>query len=130
MIGRFVVYGAGAIGGVIGARLHQRGYDVALIARGAHFEAIRDRGLRFEAPDGTVDLAIPVFDRPGAVGLTGDDVVLLAMKSQDTEDALRALAASAPPETAVACVQNGVANERAALRMFATVHAITFASLK
>jgi 2-dehydropantoate 2-reductase len=121
---RYVVYGAGAIGGVIGARLHQHGHEVALIARGAHYEAVRDRGLRLEAADGTFDLAIPVFDHPGGVGITGDDVVLLAMKSQDTEAALRELAASAPPDVAVACVQNGVANERAALRMFASVYAV------
>jgi 2-dehydropantoate 2-reductase len=121
---RYVVYGAGAIGGVIGARLHQRGYDVALIARGAHFEAIRDRGLRLETAAGAFDLAIPAYDRPSGVGITSDDVVLLAMKSQDTEAALSELAASAPPETAVACVQNGVANERAALRMFENVYAV------
>ena len=43
---RFVVYGAGAIGGVVGARMFQNGHDVVLIARGAHYEAIRDKGLR------------------------------------------------------------------------------------
>ena len=48
---RFVVYGAGAIGGVIGARLHQHGHEVVLIARGAHLEAIRARGLRIESAD-------------------------------------------------------------------------------
>ena len=42
----FVVYGAGAVGGVIGARLFQAGHGVTLIARGAHYEAIRDRGLQ------------------------------------------------------------------------------------
>ena len=47
---RFVIFGAGAIGGVVGARLHQSGYDVALIARGAHYEAIRERGLTLETP--------------------------------------------------------------------------------
>ena len=40
---RFVIFGAGAIGGVVGARLHQGGLEVALIARGAHLEAIRRR---------------------------------------------------------------------------------------
>ena len=41
---RFVVLGAGAVGGVIGGRLAQHGHDVVLIARGAHYEAIRDAG--------------------------------------------------------------------------------------
>ena len=39
---RYIIYGAGAVGGVIGARLAQRGHDVVLIARGAHLDAIRD----------------------------------------------------------------------------------------
>ena len=48
---RFVVYGAGAVGGVIGAHLFRGGHDVTLIARGAHQEAIRERGLRFDTPE-------------------------------------------------------------------------------
>ena len=121
---RFVVYGAGGIGGVIGARLHQAGHEVVLIARGAHFEAIRDRGLRFQSPDEDVALRIPIADHPGRVAWHDDDVVVLAMKSQDTQAALRALAAAAPSSISVACAQNGVANERAALRYFPNVYGI------
>ena len=47
---RFVVYGAGAIGGVVGGRLHTAGHEVVLIARGAQLEAIRERGLRLDDP--------------------------------------------------------------------------------
>ena len=71
---RFVVYGAGAIGGVVGARLFQNGYDVALIARGAHYEAIRDHGLRIQSPLDDETLAIPVVDHPARLTLTADDV--------------------------------------------------------
>src|SRR5690349_1906309 len=81
---RFVVYGAGAIGGVVGARLFQSGHDVVLIARGAHYEAIRDHGLRIQSPIDDETFPIPVVDHPSKLTLTGDDVVLLAMKSQDT----------------------------------------------
>ena len=49
---RFVIYGAGGIGGTIGARLFQQGEAVALIARGAHLAALREHGLRLVAPDG------------------------------------------------------------------------------
>src|SRR5262249_32705363 len=108
--------------GVLGARLHQAGHEVALIARGAHHAAIRDRGLRFESPDGVVDLPIAVHADPATVGIEAGDVVLLAMKSQDTEAALGALAACAPVDIAIVCAQNGVANERAALRMFPAVY--------
>jgi 2-dehydropantoate 2-reductase len=121
---RFVVHGAGAVGGVIGARLFQHGHDVTLIARGAHYEAVRDRGLRLDTPDESVTLRVPVVDRPSAVDLRPDDVVLLTVKSQDTAGALADLAAVAPPGIAVACAQNGVENERLALRLFPRVYAV------
>jgi 2-dehydropantoate 2-reductase len=95
-----------------------------LIARGAHYEAIRDAGLRVDSPEGSVTVRMPVFDSAGAVGVRPDDVVLLCVKSQDTGAALDALGAVAPPEVAVVCVQNGVANERAALRRFAHVYGV------
>ena len=47
---RFIVLGAGAIGGVVGARLRDAGNDVLLIARGAHYEAISSEGLTLETP--------------------------------------------------------------------------------
>ena len=75
---RIVVLGAGGIGGSIGARLHQSGYDVALIARGAHGAAIRQRGLTFATPQERVILPIPVHDDPSGLTWTPDDVVVLA----------------------------------------------------
>ena len=116
---RFVIYGAGAIGGVVGAKLHQAGFDVALIARGAHYRAIRDRGLTLEWPGGSAVLEIPVADSPEGIEWNGDEVVLLATKSQDTTGALDALRAVAPAGTPVVCMQNGVENERIALRLIA-----------
>ena len=121
---RFIVYGAGGIGGVVGGRLAEHGHDVVLIARGAHFQAIRDRGLRIESPDEAVTLRLPVFDRPDRITFTPADIVLLAMKSQDTLPALDALAAVAPPAVPIVCMQNGVANERIALRRFAYVYGV------
>jgi 2-dehydropantoate 2-reductase len=119
---RFIVYGAGAIGGAIGGRLAQHGHDVVLVARGAHFEALRDRGLRLVDPDADVTVAVPAVDHPSAIDWKPDDVVVLAMKTQDTEAALAAL----PQERdlAIVCAQNGVENERLALRRFARVYAM------
>lgn len=119
---RFVVYGAGAVGGVIGGRLVEHGHDVALIARGAHYEAIRDHGLKVESPDASVTVAVDVVDHPSKLRFSERDVVLLAMKSQDTTEAVTALAATAAPSTPVVCAQNGVENERAALRHFENVY--------
>jgi 2-dehydropantoate 2-reductase len=119
---RFVVFGAGAIGGVIGGRLAQHGHDVVLLARGAHYEAIRDHGLTLEWADERLTLPVPVHDTPAAVGFGPDDVVVLGVKGQDTIGALDALAAVASPETPIVCAQNGVENERVALRRFANVY--------
>jgi 2-dehydropantoate 2-reductase len=119
---RFVVFGAGAIGGVVGASLHQAEHDVALIARGEHGRAIRERGLTFERPGASVTLEIPVATTPAELDWNGDEVVLLATKSQDTAGALTDLRAAAPVATPVVCVQNGVENERIALRLLAHVY--------
>jgi 2-dehydropantoate 2-reductase len=122
---RFVIYGAGAIGGVVGGRLFEAGHDVTLVARGAHEQALRDEGLRLASASGVATLPVPVVAHPADAGLRDGDVVVLAMKSQDTADAVATLAASgAPPGIAVACAQNGVENERVLLRWFADVYAI------
>jgi 2-dehydropantoate 2-reductase len=119
---RVIVYGAGAIGGLIGGRLAEHDHDVVLIARGAHHDAIRDGGLRVDSPDSSITLKIPVVDRPEAITFADSDIVILAMKGQDTTHAVAALAAAAPPGLPVVCAQNGVANERIALRAFANVY--------
>jgi 2-dehydropantoate 2-reductase len=119
---RFVIYGAGAIGGAVGARLHQSGHDVTLIARGAHLEAIQRDGLTLLTPVERVVLPLPAVGEPGAVPWSGDEVVLLATKSQDTLAALTALRDSAGSAVPVVCLQNGVENERVALRLCDAVY--------
>jgi 2-dehydropantoate 2-reductase len=121
---RVVVIGAGAVGGTMGARLHQSGYDVTLVARGTHGDAIRDRGLVLATPHERVTLAIPVHAHPRDVTWRDDDVVVLATKSQDTEAAARDLVSAAGPDIPVVSAQNGVANERTLSRWFARVHAM------
>ncbi len=120
---RFVVFGAGAIGGLVGARLFQHGSDVTLIARGDHARALAS-GLVLEAPDESVTLPIPVVTEARGVTWTDDTVVLLAVKGQNTEEALAQLVLVAPPETAVVCMQNGVENERRVLRRFPHTYAM------
>lgn len=118
---RFLVVGAGAVGGVLAGRLLEAGHDVTGVARGAHLAALRRDGLRVESPDRVVTLPLPVVATPEEHVWDADDVVVLAVKSQDTVPVLSALAAVAPPSVLVVCAQNGVANERAALRRFAEV---------
>ena len=119
---RFVVIGAGAIGGVVGARLHEHGHDVVLVARGRHLDAIRADGLRLDSPDGSVLHRVHAVGTAGEAHLARGDVVLLAVKSQDTEGALDQVSRAAPVATPIVCLQNGVANERAALRRFPNVY--------
>jgi 2-dehydropantoate 2-reductase len=121
---RFVVYGAGAIGGVVGARLFQHGHDVVLIARGAHYEAIAAHGLTLETADERTTLPVVAASAPTEITFTADDVVLLAVKSQDTVGALDALRASCDVPLPIVCLQNGVENERAALRRYADVYGV------
>jgi 2-dehydropantoate 2-reductase len=81
-------------------------------------------GLRFQTPDEDVVLPVQSVRAPADVAWGDDDVVVLAMKTQDTAGALAELAAVAPPSLAVVCAQNGVENERLALRLFANVYGI------
>ncbi|MBV9661758.1 MAG: ketopantoate reductase family protein [Acidimicrobiales bacterium] len=124
MAGRYVIYGAGAIGGVLGARLHEHGRDVTLIARGAHLEAVRSDGLRMETPDGPVVSRIPAVGNPAEAEIRTGDVVVLAMKGQDTGEALEQLRTVALRDVTVMCTQNGVENERMALRLFPRVYGV------
>jgi 2-dehydropantoate 2-reductase len=122
---RFVLYGAGAVGGVIGGRLHRAGHDVTLVARGEHLSRIRADGLVLDTAEGRHVVRAPATDTAAEVDWTDEAVVVLTMKSHQTEAALIDLAAHAPVGTAVVCAQNGVANEPAALRRFARTYAIT-----
>lgn len=125
MSGRFVIYGAGAVGGVIGGGLALAGHNVALIARGEHLAAIQRNGLELRTERGVEVVRVEAVADPGELELRVDDVVLLAVKTQDTIPALDRLAEVAPPEIAVVCVQNGVENERLALRRFPNVYGIS-----
>ena len=121
---RFVIYGAGAVGAGLGGLLAQAGHEVVLIARGPHLDALRSGGLQLVTRDGADTIRIAAVASPRDAAMSADDVVLLTMKGNDTESALHELEAVADPDTPVVCVQNGVANERAALRRFANVYGV------
>lgn len=124
---RIVVFGAGAVGSVIGGRLYEHrdahGHDVTLVARPAHCAAIRKHGLVIHDPAGTTSIAVPAVEQIADVALDRDDVVILAMKTQDTPAALEQLARHAP-RARVVCAQNGVENERLALRVVDHVYGV------
>ena len=118
---RYLIYGAGAVGGTIGACLAMHDREVRLIARSQNLDALRTGGLLFRTPDGEHRLDLKTVGSPAEVDLRPGDVVMLTMKSQDTQAALDMLADVADPGLTLVCMQNGVANERMALRHFARV---------
>ena len=122
---RIIVYGAGAIGGVLGARLALASYDVALVARGAHLDAVRADGLTLRSADGDQVVRLPASDTVADLSPGADSVVLLAVKSHQTAAALDDLVEHVPQDATIVCVQNGVANEAACLRLFPHVLAVT-----
>lgn len=123
---RYVIIGAGAIGSTVAAQLHLAGLPVVLIARGEHGATIREDGLRYLRPSATHQVRVPVASYPDEVTLTTDDVLVLATKTQQTEQALQEWAWSpvgdgVAADLPVVSLQNGLDNERAALRRFRTV---------
>jgi 2-dehydropantoate 2-reductase len=116
---RFVIYGAGAVGGVTGALLARAGREVVLIARGEHHAALERDGLRVETPDETFVVRVPVVAHPSQIAWRAGDVVLLAVKTQDVEPCVRELEAIDVP---VVCLTNGVEAERIAARHLSSVH--------
>jgi 2-dehydropantoate 2-reductase len=105
---RIAIFGTGGVGGYFGGRIAAAGTaDVAFIARGAHLEALRTRGLRIESPKGDVDLPpVTAVSDPADIGPV--DVVFFAVKLYDTEAAASALAPLLGPGTIVLPFQNGV----------------------
>lgn len=122
MAGRFVIYGPGGVGGVIAAGLALGGHPVAVVARGDHLKAIQSAGLEFRHHGGKNVIELEAAEQPGRLQLAAEDIVILAMKSQHTLGVLETLAAQSPPDISIVCAQNGVDNERTALRYFANVY--------
>jgi 2-dehydropantoate 2-reductase len=103
------VYGAGAIGSLVGARLHEAGVAVQLIGRPAQVDAIRAKGLLVKDLEGS-----RLVHLPAAVVLDGTpDVILLTVKSQDVQHACREIAHLGSDATVVT-MQNGVRSDREA----------------
>jgi len=104
---RIAIVGSGGVGGYFGGRLAASGSDVTFLARGAHLEAMRTRGLRIESPKGHLHLStVKAESDPTAVGPV--DVVFFAVKLYDTESALSLLPPLIGPHTMVVGFQNGV----------------------
>jgi len=104
---RFGILGSGAVGGYYGAKLARAGHDVTFVARGAHLEAIRARGLEIRSPAlGGFTVHARAEQDTSRVGPV--DVVLFAVKAYDNASALPLLAPMLGDRSVVLTVQNGV----------------------
>jgi len=102
------VVGAGALGCLFGGLLARAGAAVTLIGRPQHVAAIRKDGLRFDSR-GTQSI-IPVAASEDIAAVRGARLVLFCVKSNDTDDAARAMAPYLPADAVILSLQNGVDN--------------------
>jgi 2-dehydropantoate 2-reductase len=103
---RICVVGAGAIGGLLAAKLHSAGDDVTVIARGAHLAAIQANGLRLIDGEGDLTARVKATDRLAEAGQ--QDLVLLTVKAHQVADVVNDLAHTFAPKTMVLTAQNGI----------------------
>ena len=85
---RYIILGAGAVGGALGGRLGLAGCNVVLVARGDHLAGLREHGLRLRTPDEDVTLPVAAIGGPEEIQLDVDDVLILATKTQQANEAL------------------------------------------
>ncbi|MDQ2094343.1 ketopantoate reductase family protein [Rhodalgimonas zhirmunskyi] len=122
---RVIVYGVGAIGGAVAAALCDNGQEVIGIARGRMLWAIKANGLHMQSPVYDKVHKFECVSKPAEIEFQSDDMILMCMKTQDTQAALEDLRAAGVTTQPIFCLQNGVANERIALRIFPNVHGVT-----
>jgi len=122
---RFVMLGAGAIGGVVGGQLAKSGFDVLFVdPLREHVEAINRDGLHLRGVHGQHVLRVRAVTDVAATALRGDDIVVCSVKSYHMDAAMQDLRRATPLEIPVFCAQNGIRNEEVAARYFRDVYGV------
>jgi 2-dehydropantoate 2-reductase len=103
---RICVFGAGAVGGYLAARLAHAGREVSVVARGAHLAAIRQDGLRLVTPEESFVTHLAASSDPSDLG--PQDLVVVAVKAPALPEVARAIGPLLGPGTPVAFAMNGV----------------------
>lgn len=120
---RFIIHGAGAIGTLVGGKLAASGAEVVLIGREPHAEAVKRDGLRLVSRDGETHVAkLAAVTSPAELAAQAGDVILLTVKTAQTEDSVHLLRDALGEETPIVCLQNAVRNEEWAARRFKNVY--------
>jgi len=105
---KIAIIGAGAIGGLVGARLALAGEDVTFIVRGRNLDAIRERGIKLITTDGMEHTALHVKATNDYAEAGPQDVVIPAMKAHQLEAVVDALPHLLGPDTTIVPMQNGI----------------------
>ena len=103
---KICIYGAGAIGGWIGARLAAIGEPVSVVARGATLAALHTHGLRLQQTEGLLQVPVQAADNAAALGV--QDLVVVAVKAPALAEVARDIAPLLGPHTMVLTAMNGV----------------------
>ena len=103
---KICIFGAGAIGGLVGLALARAGADVSLIARGDHLAAIQKNGLTLLSGKDRQNIQLPASNRPRVPGT--QDIVIVALKAHQAWQAVDQIAALLSPDTTVITMQNGI----------------------
>lgn len=104
---RIAIMGSGGVGGLVGSQLVQAGEDVVFIARGANLEALHTRGLSVKSQT-FGDFASPVTATDDTASIGVVDLVVFAVKTYDTGEAVARMAPLIGPGTMVLPLQNGI----------------------
>ncbi|ETX08926.1 ketopantoate reductase family protein [Candidatus Entotheonella palauensis] len=122
---RFIICGAGAIGGVIGGQLAKAGNDVIFIDKDeSHVEALRQKGLQLRGVHGNHTIPVHVVTQASEIDFRADDAIFLAVKSFHSDAACRELRQATSLQLPIFCSQNGVRNEETAATYFDHVNGV------
>ena len=114
---RIAILGVGGLGGYFGGRLAKAGADVAFLARGRNLAALRNDGLRIRSQLGDLHLSnVVATDDPATLGRV--DLVIIAVKLWDTQEATREIAPLIEGGAGVVSFQNGVEKDDVLRREF------------
>ena len=105
-VNKVCIYGAGAIGGWIGAGLARAGCQVSMVARGATLAAIQAHGLRLQSAQGTTTHSVQASAHPADLGV--QDLVVIAVKAPALLEVARQIGPLVGPDTIVLTAMNGV----------------------
>ena len=103
---KICIYGAGAVGGLLGAKLARAGQDVTLIARGLHLAALREQGLTLKSVADEFTVHPRATDNPAEAG--EQDFVIVALKANAVPAIAEKMLPLLGPKTAVVMAVNGL----------------------